>query len=435
MNIEQIQARDLTVGVIGLGYAGLPLGVAFAEAGMETIGVDIDQVRVREINRGRSHTPDVASSKLEEVVAAGLLRATTEYEHLADANAILICVPTPLRKSEDPDISYIVHATEGLLPHVRDGALIILQSTTYPGTTEDIIVPRLTGAGRTVGRDVFVAFSPERVDPGNRYYSTHNTPRIVGGTTEQCRRLAAALFEQITEEVIEVSDTRTAEMTKLLENSFRAVNIGLANETALICERLGISVWEVIAAAATKPFGFMPFYPGPGIGGHCIPVDPQYLAWKMRTLDYEARFIRMASEINASMADHVVGLLGRALNRSRKPVNGSQVLVLGVAYKADVADMRESPALPILQGLLALGADVRYHDPFIPRCQLPGGTELQGLEELTPEDLRAADAVLVLTAHGSYNWEGIVRHARLIVDTRNATHGVAHLAASEIVRL
>lgn len=435
MDIEQIRTRDITVGLIGLGYAGLPLAVAFAEAGIEVVGVDINPSHVAQLNEGRSHTPDVSDAQLGPLVQAGIFRATTDYAHLSDADAILICVPTPLRKSHDPDISYIVHATEGLLPYLKDGALVVLQSTTYPGTTEEVLLPRLTERGGTVGKDFYLAFSPERVDPGNQHYTTRTIPRVVGGMTERCTALTVTLFEQVVEEVIAVSNPKTAEMTKLLENSFRAVNIGLANETALICERLGINVWEVIASAASKPFGFMPHYPGPGIGGHCIPVDPEYLAWKMRTLDYETRFIRLASEVNASMADHVVQLTSKALNGLRKPVNGARVLVLGVAYKAEVGDTRESPALPILMTLRDLGAEIVYHDPYAPTCELPDGTPLRSLPDLHSEDLGQADVVLILTAHRFYNWEGIVRHAPLIVDTRNATHAVRSHARGQIVCL
>lgn len=435
MNIEQIRARDITVGLIGLGYAGLPLAVAFAEAGIEVVGVDVNPTHVAQLNEGHSHTPDVADAQLGPLVQAGIFRATTDYTHLGDADAILICVPTPLRKSHDPDISYIVHATEGLIPYLKDGALVVLQSTTYPGTTEEVLLPRLIERGGTVGKDFCLAFSPERVDPGNQFYTTRTIPRVVGGMTERCTALTVTLFEQIVDEVIAVSNPKTAEMTKLLENSFRAVNIGLANETALICERLGINVWEVIASAASKPFGFMPHYPGPGIGGHCIPVDPEYLAWKMRTLDYETRFIRLASEVNASMADHVVQLTSKALNQLRKPVNGSRVLVLGVAYKAEVGDTRESPALPILMMLRDLGAEIVYHDPYASTCELPDGTPLHSLPNLQSEDLVQTDVVLILTAHRFYNWEGIVRHAPLIVDTRNATHAVRSHARGQIVCL
>lgn len=433
--LQRLTARDFTVGIIGLGYAGLPLAVALGEAGFPVIGVDIDQAKIASLRAGQSPIEDLSSARLAPLIETPRLRVTDDYDTLRAADAVIICVPTPLRKSQDPDISAIIQATEGVAPRLSRGALVVLQSTTYPGTTNEIVLPRLQEARGTVGEDFFLAFAPERIDPGNKRYTLKNTPKLVGGVTPHCAEMAAALFETVVDEVITVSDPATAEMIKLLENTFRAVNIGLINETALICKRLGIDVWEVIAGAATKPFGFMPFYPGPGLGGHCIPVDPQYLSWKLRTLDYDARFIHLATQINAAMPEYVVALVAEALNSVRKAVNGSRVLVLGVSYKRDVGDVRESPALEIIRRLLDLGADLRYHDPYVPILALDDGRDLTSLAELTPEILESSDAVVIVTDHSRYNWEGIVRHAPLIIDTRNATHAVRHHARGRIVKL
>ncbi|MCZ7567768.1 MAG: nucleotide sugar dehydrogenase [Ardenticatenaceae bacterium] len=433
--LQRLSARDITVGIIGLGYTGLPLAVVLSEAGFRVVGVDIDQKKITAIGAGQSVVEDVTSDRLAPLIAAERIRVTDDYDALRAADAVIICVPTPLRKSQDPDISAIIHATEGVAPRLKPGALVVLQSTTYPGTTNEVVLPRLQEVAGTVGEDFFLAFAPERIDPGNKTYTLKNTPKLVGGVTARCAELAAALFETIVDEVITVSDPATAEMIKLLENTFRAVNIGLINETALICKRLGIDVWEVIAGAATKPFGFMPFYPGPGLGGHCIPVDPQYLSWKLRTLDYDAQFIHLATQINAAMPEYVVGLIGDALNATLKPINGSRVLILGVAYKRDVGDMRESPALAIIRRLLDLGADLHYHDPHVPTLTLEDGRTLTSLPDLSPETLESADAVVIVTDHSRYNWDGIVRHAPLIIDTRNATHAVRSHARGQIVKL
>lgn len=431
---ERIEDRTAVVAVIGLGYTGLPLAAAFADAGFDTVGIDIDPTRVEAVNAGNSHTDDVSDAQLTALVETGRLHATTNYAALHDTHVSIISVPTPLRKSQDPDISYIVQATEGVAANFNPGSLVILQSTTYPGTTAEVLLPILAQHG-TVGGDFFLGFSPERIDPGNKDYGVYNTPRIVGGITPACRDLVSRLFATIVDDIIPVNDTTTAEMVKLLENTFRAVNIALVNETALICQRLGIDVWDVIDAAATKPFGFMPFYPGPGIGGHCIPVDPQYLSWKLRSLDYEAQFIRLASEINASMPKHVVSLVADALNEVTKPIRGSRILVLGVAYKPDVADVRESPSLPIMLELLNRGADLVYHDPHVPALTLDDGTRLASLPALTTGDLHAADLVLIVADHSFYDWADIVQHASLLVDTRNATEPVRAQAAGRIVTL
>lgn len=429
-----IDDRTAVIAVIGLGYTGLPLATAFADAGFDTVGIDIDPVRVDAVNAGQSHTSDVSNADLAALVASGRLRATTAYEVLHDVDISIISVPTPLRKSQDPDISYIVQAAEGVADNFNPGSLVILQSTTYPGTTAEVLLPILEQHG-SVGEDYFLGFSPERIDPGNDVYGVRNTPRIVGGMTPACLDLSSRLFDTIVDEIVPISDTTTAEMVKLLENTFRAVNIALVNETALICQRLGIDVWEVIDAAATKPFGFMPFYPGPGIGGHCIPVDPQYLSWKLRSLDYEAQFIRLASEINASMPRHVVGLVADTLNEAAKPIRGSRILVLGVAYKPDVGDVRESPSLPILLDLLKRGADLVYHDPHVPALTLDDGTRLESLPALSPAELQAADLVLIIADHSAYSWDVIAKQSSRIVDTRNATRHVRDQAAGQIITL
>lgn len=419
--LEKIAAREARVGVVGLGYVGLPLAVAFGEAGFSVTGLETDPGRVAEVQAGRSYIPDVPSERLAPLVQGGRLRATGDYAAVRDLDALSICVPTPLSKTRDPDLSYIVAATEAIAAHGRAGQLIVLESTTYPGTTEEVVLPRLLRNGYRVGEDLFVAFSPERVDPGNPHYTIRNTPKVIAGATPTCLQVACALYGCIVERLVPVSSTRAAEMVKLLENTFRAVNIALVNEIALMCDRLGLDVWEVIDAAATKPFGFMPFYPGPGLGGHCVPVDPHYLSWKLRTLNYNARFIQLASEVNASMPEHVARKVASALNDEGKPVKGARVLLLGVAYKRDVRDTRESPALDILRLLRAWGAEVQYHDPYVPSLSLDG--ESLSCTPLTPAVLAAADAVVVVTDHSAYDWDEVLAHARLVVDTRNATRG------------
>lgn len=435
MNIEQIERQEFTVGVIGLGYAGLPVAVAYAQKGIDAIGVDINAHHVARLNSGRTHTPDIPDSQIAPLVSAGLFRASTDYSDLRNADALFICVPTPLNESSDPDNSYIIKAIESLIPNLKAGAAIILQSTTHPGATEELVLPRIAARGGTVGVDFYIAFSPERVEPGNTKFGTENTPRVVGGITPACGEIVGALLQIITDEIVVVSDAKTAEMSKLMENTFRAVNIAYINEIALMCDKLGISVWEVIRASSSKPFGFMPFYPGPGIGGHCIPVDPEYLAWKMRTVGYETRFIRLAHAVNTEMADHTVNLVIRALNRHRKALNGARVLALGVTYKPDVADVRESPSEPVIRKLLAMGADLVYHDPLAPTYKLHNGDLLTGLETLDHTALENADVVVILTAHKAYDYEWIVQHAPLIVDTRNATGAWAKVAGDKLVRL
>lgn len=421
--MKRIEERTAQISVIGLGYVGLPLAVEFASAGFRVIGVDVDENKVAQLNAGQSYIPDVAGDELAALVAEGLLSGTTDFSVLKDADAISICVPTPLRKTKDPDMSFIIAAADEIARYSRAGQLVVLESTTYPGTTEEIILPRLVSNGHTVGKDVFVAFSPERIDPGNKDYGVRNTPKIIGGITAACTEVATALYATGVDTIVPVSSTGAAEMVKLLENTFRAVNIGLVNELAVMCDKLKLDVWEIIEAAATKPFGFMPFYPGPGLGGHCIPIDPHYLSWKLKTLNYNARFIELASEINGSMPYYVVNKVADALNMQRKALNGSRVLVLGVAYKPDVDDVRESPALDIMHLLVEKGVEILYHDPFVPELKHEGVPELSS-SELSAKLLAEVDCVVIATDHASYDWEWIAQHANLIVDTRNATSGL-----------
>jgi UDP-N-acetyl-D-glucosamine dehydrogenase len=408
-----------TVGVVGLGYVGLPLAVAFAESGAAVVGVDVDPRRVTAVRAGKSFIEDVPTETLARLVETGRLDATGDVAALRDADAIVICVPTPLGKSKEPDISFIVGAADAVAGIIRRGQLVVLESTTYPGTTKEILLPRFEARGLKAGEDFFLAFSPERIDPGNRRFTLRDIPKVVGGLTPACRELATALYARVTGEVVSVSGPETAEMVKLFENTFRSVNIALVNEFAIMCRRLGISVWEVIGAAATKPFGFMPFYPGPGLGGHCLPSDPHYLSWKVRLEGYEPRFIAFADDINRQMPAYVVQLVTDALNDRGRAVRGANILVLGVAYKANVADTRDSPALEIIASLAAKGAAVAYHDPFVPSVT----ADHLALESVPWGEaaIGARDLVLVLTAHTLYDWAAIVREARLVIDTRNAT--------------
>jgi UDP-N-acetyl-D-glucosamine dehydrogenase len=428
--LERIQSRRAHVGVIGLGYVGLPLAVEFARAGFTVVGFDVDSRKTDQINNGRSYIPDVRDEDLAEQVRAGRLRATTTMAELAEADAIDICVPTPLRKTKDPDLSYIVRAVEAVAATLRRGQLIILESTTYPGTTDEVVRPMLEAKGLQAGVDFFLAFSPERVDPGNERFTTKNIPKIVGGADAASTRVAAALYGATVEHVIPVSSTRVAEMVKLLENTFRAVNIGLVNEIAQMCHAMDIDVWEVIEAAKTKPFGFMPFYPGPGLGGHCIPIDPYYLSWKARQSGFECRFIELAGHVNGSMPDFVVARVADALNESRKPVNGSRIHLYGVAYKRDVDDVRESPALDIIALLVRRGAIVSYSDPHVPSLN-EGGHSYEAVPEA--EALaRGVDCVVICTDHSAFNWRALVESGVPIVDTRNALRA---FSTPNIVRL
>ncbi len=420
--LQRIEDRTARIGVIGMGYVGLPLAVEFGRAGYRVLGVDPQVKKVEQLNRGQSYIPDVPTEAVAALVREGRLSATTDYAPLREVDAVLICVPTPLRKTKDPDMSFIYAATESLAPFMHRDMIVVLESTTYPGTTEEVIVPQLTEpAGLRVGEDVFIAFSPERVDPGNKVYQTRNTPKVVGGVTPACTEVVAALYARAIDRIVPVSSPRAAEMVKLLENTFRAVNIGLVNEMAIMCDKLGVNVWEVIEAASTKPFGFMPFYPGPGLGGHCIPIDPLYLSWKLKALNYNARFIELASEINTSMPYYVVNKVADALNDEGKAVRGSRIAVLGVAYKKDIDDVRESPALDVIHLLEEKGASVSYHDPYIPSVRLDGRT-LESVE-LTADWLAGADAVVWVTDHTVYDRQWILDNARLVVDTRNATKG------------
>jgi len=420
-----------TVGVSGLGYVGLPLAVAFAESGAAVVGVDLDGDRVASIRKGQSFIEDVPTETLARLVQAGRLRATNDIAALRNADAIVICVPTPLGKSKEPDISFIVSAADAIAGILRRGQLVVLESTTYPGTTQEILLPRFEARGLKAGLNFFLAFSPERIDPGNRRYTLRDIPKIVGGLTPTCRELAGALYARVTKEIVPVSGPETAEMVKLFENTFRSVNIALVNEFAIMCRRLGISVWEVIGAAATKPFGYMPFYPGPGLGGHCLPSDPHYLSWKVRLEGYEPRFITFADEINRQMPAYVVQMVADALNERGRAVRRARILVLGVAYKANVADTRDSPALEIIETLRAKGAVVAYHDPFVPRVTV-NRTELASVR-WSDAEVGAHDLVLILTAHGTYDWAAIVSGARLVIDTRNATGGLP--PAPHVIRL
>ena len=417
--LKRIEDRSAVVSVVGLGYVGLPLAMEFAKAGFKVIGYDVSQRVVDLLNGGESHIQDVPAREVAEMVKAGRFEATARAERLGEADAVSIAVPTPLSKTRDPDMSYVLSAADTIATHARAGMVIVLESTTYPGTTREIMEPRMEARGLTVGRDVFLAFSPERVDPGNEKYNTRNTPKVVGGITPACVTVATALYQSCIDTIVGVSSPEAAELVKLLENTFRSVNIGLVNEMAIVCDRLGVNVWEVIDAAATKPFGFMKFTPGPGIGGHCIPLDPHYLAWKMRTLNYKTRFIDLASEINSAMPDYVVEKVAHALNQERKAVNGSTVVVVGVAYKKNIDDIRESPALDVMRLLEERGAQVEYHDPFIPSYR-EDGHERHGVE-LTDELLERADAVVIVTDHGNIDYQRLVDRAGLVVDTRNAT--------------
>lgn len=418
--LERLSSREAIIGVIGLGYVGLPLAVEFAEAGFDVIGLDVNSSKVDCLNRGESYIPDVSTERARPLVESGKLCATTRYEDLRRADAISICVPTPLRKTKDPDMSYVIQAVDSVVKISHEGMLVVLESTTYPGTTEEIIQPRLVSNGYRVGENIFIAFSPERIDPGNTQFGVRNTPKVVGGITPSCTEVVTALYETAIDTVVPVSSPTVAEMVKLLENTFRAVNIGLVNEMALMCDRLNLDVWEVIEAAATKPYGFMPFFPGPGLGGHCIPVDPHYLSWKLKTLNYNARFIELASEVNTSMPLYVMDKITDALNDDGKAVRGSRVVVLGVAFKRNVDDTRESPALDVIGLLAEKGADVVYHDPFVPHLRLAEGVVMAN-EPLTARLLNEADCVVIITDHEAIDWQCVVDHSRLIVDTRHVT--------------
>ncbi|MBU6364665.1 MAG: nucleotide sugar dehydrogenase [Gemmatimonadetes bacterium] len=421
--LRRIHDRSAVIGVVGLGYVGLPLAVEFAKAGFRVVGYDVSRRVVDLLMRGESHIQDVQAAEVAALVASGRFVASAEEASLAECDAISIAVPTPLSKTRDPDMAYVMSAVDAIARQAHPGLLVVLESTTYPGTTRELLQPRLEAAGLVVGQDVFVAFSPERVDPGNPVYHTRNTPKVVGGITPACVEAATVLYASCIERVVPVSSPEAAELVKLLENTFRAVNIGMVNEIAIVCDKLGVDVWEVIDAAATKPFGFMKFTPGPGIGGHCIPLDPHYLAWKMRTLNYKTRFIDLASEINSHMPEWVVQKVADALNEDRKAVRGSRILVLGVAYKRDIDDVRESPALDVMRLLEERGAEVAFHDPHVAGFT-EDGHRREGVP-LTPEVLAVQDAVVVVTDHSAVDYQVVVDHAGLVVDTRNVTARLA----------
>jgi len=422
---DKIRSRKARAGVVGLGYVGLPLAVELAKAGFHVTGIDLDPRKVDQINDGRSYIPDVQTREVQALHAKGLLDATTDFAIVRELDTINICVPTPLRKTKDPDMSYIVSAVEGIAQHLHAGMLIILESTTYPGTTDEVVQPMLEEKGLKAGVDFFLAFSPERVDPGNQTFQTHNVPKVVGGYSPACSDLAKELYGSAIQTIVQVSSTRVAEMVKLLENTFRAVNIGLVNELALMCDRMHIDVWEVVDAAKTKPFGFMAFYPGPGLGGHCIPIDPFYLSWKAKQTGFDPRFIELAGHINAGMPHYVVDKVGEALNTRRKAINGSSILIAGVAYKRDIDDMRESPALDVMGLLLARGARVSYADPYVPEVhgrEWSGGYDVKAVD-LTRGSIAQYDAVVIVTDHKVFDYTALVAEADVIVDTRNAIKG------------
>ena len=426
---EKIRTRQARIAIMGLGYVGLPLAAEFARGGFPVTGIDLDSRKIAQLQSGRSYIQDVASEEIASLRGQGRFHATTDCGVLAEMDTVSICVPTPLRKTKDPDLSYILAAVEEVQKHLHPGMLVVLESTTYPGTTEELILPRLEETGLQVGKDFFLCFSPERVDPGNSQFATRNIPKVIGGTTPACTRMGAALYANAVERVQPVSSTKVAEMVKLLENTFRSINIGLANEMAILCHRMNIDVWEVIEAAATKPFGFMPFYPGPGLGGHCIPVDPLYLSWKAKIAGAEARFIELAAQVNGAMPQFVVNKIQAALNDRSRSVKDSRIHVLGVTYKKDVADTRESPALDVMSLLARLGARLSYSDPHVPCLQL-GSEQFNSLEALPV--CEEADCVVLITDHTQFDYAAIAHHSRLIVDTRNAFR--AH-RMEKIVRL
>ncbi len=422
--VAKAQDRSALIGIVGLGYVGLPLAVEFGRAGFRVLGFDVSAGVVDGLNQGRSHVQDVSSPEVAALVKGGKFAATKELARLREPDVVSICVPTPLSKTKDPDVSYVLAATNSVKQSLRRGQLIVLESTTYPGTTRELMLPALEGTGLKVGEDFFLAFSPERVDPGNPKWKTHNTPKVVGGITEACRRVAMAVYEPAIERLVPVSSTEAAELVKILENTFRSVNIGLVNEMAIVCDKLGVDVWEVIEAAATKPFGFMKFTPGPGVGGHCIPLDPHYLAWKMRTLNYRTRFIELAGEINAEMPEYWVGRVVDRLNEQGHPARGSKVLVVGVAYKKDIDDIRESPALDVIRLLQRRGASVSYHDPHVRRIR-DEDIDLASVP-LSSETLAGTDCVVIVTDHSDIDYALVERCARVVVDTRNALAKARH---------
>jgi UDP-N-acetyl-D-glucosamine dehydrogenase len=430
--IEKIKRHEGRVVVIGIGYVGLPLVVEFAKAGFHVTGYDKDERKVALLRAGTSYIEDIPTAVLEPLVKAGRLDATTDERVLTDADAVIVCVPTPLNKTKDPDISYIVNATEAIARHVHKDMCVILESTTYPGTTRELVAPMLEKAGAKIGEDLFLAFSPERVDPSNKQWGTRNTPKVIGGMTPACLETTRLLYSQIIERVVPVSSPDAAEMVKLLENTFRAVNIGLVNEVAIMCNKLGLNTWEIIDAAATKPFGFMKFTPGPGLGGHCIPIDPLYLSWKLRAVKYTAQFIELADDINSSMPGWVVTRAGEILNERGKAVKGSKILIVGVAYKKDVSDMRESPAIDVIEMLHHKGAQISYVDPYVPVFH-EGTIDLRS--EPVDVDASQYDLAIIITDHTDFDYARLVRTAPVVFDTRNATRGLTEAVTGRVIRL
>ena len=419
MNFKtKIENREAQIGVIGLGYVGLPLAMEFVRAGFHVTGIDVDQEKVKKLNRGENYIQDVEDVSVANAVAINQLSATSDFSVIQNLDAISICVPTPLNKQKNPDISHINSVMKNMKDFIHHNMLIVLESTSYPGTTRELVLPKLESKGLRVGHEFYLCFSPERVDPGNKKYKTANTPKVLGGITPNCGLMGELLYKTIVDEVVMVSSPESAEMVKLLENTFRAVNIGLANEVAIMCEKLGVDVWEVIDAAATKPFGFMKFTPGPGLGGHCIPIDPHYLSWKLKALDYNARFIQLAGEINTAMPLHVVGLVQEGLNQQRKSIRGSQILVIGVAYKKNVDDIRESPALDVMKLLENDGAELSFYDPYVSFVKL-NGNGINGHKSLTEENLKNSDAVIIMTDHDQIDFQFIEENSDLIIDSRN----------------
>ncbi len=418
--LEKLSTKNVEFYVIGLGYVGLPLAVEVAKTGIHVTGIDVDQTKVERINAGNNYIGDVNDAELKQLVNDQKIRATVDFSEISKADVVSICVPTPLNKLKDPDMSFITNALESVLPYLHRDMVIILESTTYPGTTREYMLPIIEDGGLKVGQDIFLAFSPERVDPGNPVYHTKNTPKVLGGVTEACTAHAMAVYNQVFDKMVPVSSAEAAELAKLLENTFRMINIGLANEMAMMCDRLGVDVWEVIDAAGTKPFGYMKFYPGPGLGGHCIPIDPHYLSWKMKTLNYKTKFIDLAAEVNTSMPEYVIDTVAEGLNCHKKSINGSTVLLLGMAYKKDIDDLRESPALDIYTLLEQKGAHVLYHDPHCPTFRDEKSNTVPS-QELTAELIRKVDAVVITTDHSTIDYQFIVDEARLVIDSRNAT--------------
>lgn len=428
---SKVNDKTAVIGIIGLGYVGLPLAVEFANNSFTVIGIDIDKRKVEQLNSGENYIADVSDENLKQLVSSKKLSSTTDFSVITKIDAVIICVPTPLNKLKDPDVSYILNVLDQLTKYVHTDMLISLESTTYPGTTRELILPALEKKKLVVGKDYYLCFSPERVDPGNEIYHIKNTPKVIGGITEKCTAIGKLLYESIIDTVVPVSSPEAAETVKLLENTFRSINIGLANEVAIMCEKLGVDVWEVIDAAATKPFGFMKFTPGPGLGGHCIPIDPHYLSWKMKTLDYRARFIELAGEINTGMPLHVLDLISGGLNRFQKAINGSKILVLGIAYKRDIDDVRESPALDVMTLLEQGGAEVDYYDGYVPKIKWNGEDKFSK-KNLMAETLNSYDAVVIITEHSNIDYDLVKSESKLIIDTRNVFSGVKD---SKIIRL